>query len=263
MRVSNNKGFSLIELAIVIVIMGLLVASITVGKDLIKASQLRSLVSQIYGFETQISTFRSKYNALPGDIRNANKRGLGFNNGDGDGIIEDGTSDTVPDSISYEISYFWEHLNRAGFADGAYDGDELNGAIGETFPLAKHGGGIIVYGIDGKNYFHIGIEDATNGSPKAINFVNTLVPEDAYSIDYKLDDGFPLKGKIVARSASCASDPNGFSCANTPITVESGGASQTAGETCILQAEATQDLNADEYDFETSVVKCQLRLLLK
>jgi prepilin-type N-terminal cleavage/methylation domain-containing protein len=263
MVVKNKQGFSLIELAIVIVIMGLLVASITVGKDLIKASELRGLISQIYGFDMQISTFRSKYNALPGDIKNANKRGLGVNNGDGDGMIEDGTDDTTPDSTAYEISYFWEHLNKAGFADGAYDGDPLNGAVGETFPRAKHGGGIVAYGVDGKNYFHIGIDDSANGSPKTLKFVNSFIPEDAYSIDYKLDDGFPLKGKVVARSASCPSDPNGFSCANTPITVDSGGASQVPGDTCVLQAEASQNDNADEYDFETSVSKCQLRILLK
>ena len=200
---------------------------------------------------------------MPGDIKNANKRGLGTHNGDGDGMIEDGTADDTPDTVAYEIAYFWEHLNRAGFADGAYDGDVDNGNIGETFPKARHGGGIVAYGTGGKNYFHVGIEDAISGSPKKLNFIDTFVPEDSYSIDHKLDDGFPLKGKFVARSASCASAPNEFSCANTDITVDSGGASQTPGTACVLQAGSTQDKNLDEYDFETSVLKCQLRILLQ
>ena len=54
---SKNRGFSLVELSIVIIIMGLLVASVTVGKDLIQAAKLRGLISQITGFETQVSTF--------------------------------------------------------------------------------------------------------------------------------------------------------------------------------------------------------------
>lgn len=261
----SKRGFSLVELSIVIIIMGLLVASVTVGKDLIQAAQLRGLISQIHGFDTQMSTFRLKYNALPGDIRNANRRGLGSHNGDGDGIIEDATGGGDPDTIAYEIVYFWEHLNRAGFADGAYDGDETNGKLGETFPKAKHGGGITAYGYNGINYFHVGIGDATAGSPKKQNFVDSLVPEDAFSIDYKLDDGFPLKGKILARSASCSSAPNSFTCANTPISTASasGGASQTAGTTCVLQAGSSQDKNLDEYDFETTLIKCQLRIEIK
>lgn len=260
MSTQNNKAFSLVELSIVIIILGLLVASVTVGKDLIQAAQLRGLISQIHSFETQTSTFKLKYDALPGDINNANKRGLGSNNGDNDGVIEDGTADTIADTANYEIVYFWEHLNKAGFADGAYDGDNTNGKIGETFPRAKHGGGIVVYGEKGVNYYHIGIQDSVVGSPSTLSFADSLVPEDAFSIDNKLDDGYPLKGKMVARSASCPSDPTSFACATTPITTNSGGASQVVGEACVLQVEGTQDDDIDEYDFETTVNKCQLRL---
>lgn len=263
MSQNNKQAFSLVELSIVIIIMGLLVASVTVGKDLIQAAQLKGLIAQIHGFDTQVSTFQLKYNALPGDISNANKRGLGSHNGDGDGAIEDGTADTTPDSIEYEISYFWEHLNLAGFADGAYDGDVTNGKVGETFPKAKHGGGITAYSVSGVNFFHVGIGDAAAGSPKTQNFVDSLVPEDAFSIDNKLDDGFPLKGNVVARSASCSSAPNAFSCANTAITETSNGASQVAGTACVLQDGTSQDLNLDEYDFDTSVIKCQLRIRLR
>lgn len=257
---NSNQAFSLVELSIVIIIMGLLVASVTVGRDLIQAAKLRGLISQIHGFDTQVSTFQLKYNALPGDISNADKRGLGTHNGDGDGAIEDGTSDATPDSIAFEISYFWEHLSLAGFTDGAYDGDVTNGKVGQTFPKAKHGGGITAYSVSGVNYFHVGIGDAKAGSPKTQHFSDSLVPEDAFSIDNKLDDGFPLKGSVIARSASCGST---FSCANTPITTTSNGASQTAGQACVLQDGASQDLHLDEYDFDTTVVKCQLRIRLR
>jgi competence protein ComGC len=260
MSKQNLKAFSLVELSIVVIILGLLVASVTVGKDLISAAKMRGLVSQLKSFDTQISTFKLKYDDLPGDINNANKRGLGDHNGDGDGLIEDGTNDTTPDTIGYEISYFWEHLNRAGFADGAYDGDEGNGIVGETLPQAKHGGGIVVYAENSQNYYHVGIHDSGEGTPAVINFANTLIPEEAFSVDNKIDDGLPLKGKLLARSASCTDNPSSYTCASTPITTASGGASQTEGEACVLQAGAGQNASLDEYDFTTTVVRCQIRI---
>lgn len=260
MSKQNLKAFSLVELSIVVIILGLLVASVTVGKDLISAAKMRGLISQLKSFDTQISTFKLKYDDLPGDINNASKRGLGNHDGNGDGLIEDGTADNTPDTFGYEISYFWEHLNKAGFADGAYDGDQNNGTIGETFPQAKHGGGIIVYAENGINYYHVGLQDSTQGTPRVLNFANTLVPEDAFSVDNKIDDGLPLKGKLVARSASCTENPSSYTCAATPINVTSGGASTTGGEACVHQFGTNQNTNLDEYDFSATVVKCQLRL---
>ncbi len=77
MSKQNLKAFSLVELSIVVIILGLLVASVTVGKDLISAAKMRGLISQLKSFDTQISTFKLKYDDLPGDINNASKRGLG------------------------------------------------------------------------------------------------------------------------------------------------------------------------------------------
>lgn len=257
----NKKAFSLVELSIVIIILGLLVASVTVGKDLIKAAQIRGLISQIHGFDTQVNTFQLKYNALPGDIRNADKRGLGSHNGDGNYALEDSDGGD-PDTLTGELVYFWEHLDNAGFADGAYDGDETNGLIGETIPSAKNTGGITVYSLNGVNYYHIGADDAT-GSPRESNFIDTLVPEDAFSLDNKLDDGFPLKGKVIAKSKGSITSDCKYNCASQVISEANGGASQVPGEACVLQASSSQNANLDEYDFETSVVRCQLRVQMQ
>ena len=69
-------------------------------------------------------------------------------------------------------------------------------------------------------------------------------------MDNKIDDGYPLKGSVIARSSSCSSDPNAFSCANTAITT-SDGASTTSGTTCVYQIGSSQDVSQDEYDFDT------------
>ena len=253
-----KKAFSLVELSIVIIILGLLVASVTVGRDLINAAQIRGVITQLNTFDTAINTFEMKYSDLPGDIANANRRGLGSNNGDGDGIYEDSDydSDSLPNLADNEIVYFWEHLTLAGFTNGEYDGDSSNGVIGETFPKAKTGGGITIYGVSGVNYYHVGIDDSSSGE---LVFDEYFVPEDAFAVDNKIDDGYPLKGSVIARSSSCSSDPNAFSCANTAITT-SDGASTTSGTTCVYQIGSSQDVSQDEYDFDTTSPTCNLRI---
>ena len=65
----KNKGFTLIELSIVLVIIGLIVGGVLVGQDLIKAAEIRATVSQVEGYNSAVNTFRLKYNGLPGDRR--------------------------------------------------------------------------------------------------------------------------------------------------------------------------------------------------
>ena len=66
-----DKGFSLVELSIVLVILGLLIGGILTGQSLIRAAELRSVTTQYQGYVTAVNTFRDKYFALPGDMPNA------------------------------------------------------------------------------------------------------------------------------------------------------------------------------------------------
>jgi prepilin-type N-terminal cleavage/methylation domain-containing protein len=237
----NKSAFSLVELSIVIIIMGLLVASITVGKDLIKAAQVRGLISQVQNTQTKINTFRLKYNALPGDIMNAARKGLGNNSGDGNSIID--SSDNSTKKADREVAYLWQHLNAAGLTNGAYDGGTSKGAIGKTFPEAKVGNGLLIYGDDsGVNYLHIGVTNSDGN----IKFKNSLAADDAHSIDNKLDDGQPYKGKIVARS--CA---NGKSLYADCVAKE-------VDNNCITTISGNK-----EYDYSEKAKNCQLRIELR
>jgi prepilin-type N-terminal cleavage/methylation domain-containing protein len=65
---NTTGGFTLVELSIVLVIIGLIVGGILVGRDLIRASEVRSSVSQLEKLDTAVNAFRLKYEALPGDI---------------------------------------------------------------------------------------------------------------------------------------------------------------------------------------------------
>src|ERR1019366_6843373 len=70
-KVALTAGFTLIEMSIVLVIIGLIVGSVLVGRDLIRAAELRSVISEVEKYKTAVMTFKGKYDCLPGDCANA------------------------------------------------------------------------------------------------------------------------------------------------------------------------------------------------
>jgi prepilin-type N-terminal cleavage/methylation domain-containing protein len=102
-------AFTLIEMAIVLVIIGLIVGGVLVGQTLIKAAAIRNQIKQVQDLQMQINTFRTKYDCLPGDCANATTFfGTTFGsatifNGDGDGFIRatpNGTTQATGDCLS-------------------------------------------------------------------------------------------------------------------------------------------------------------------
>jgi prepilin-type N-terminal cleavage/methylation domain-containing protein len=92
---SHGNGFTLIELSIVLVIIGLIVGGVLVGQNLIDAAAVRAQISQIEKYNTAANTFRGKYGYLPGDIPNPYAAQFGFlprgtykGQGDGNGVIQ-------------------------------------------------------------------------------------------------------------------------------------------------------------------------------
>ena len=105
-------GFTLIELSIVLVIIGLVVGGVLVGRDLINAAEIRSLLKEQEQFKTAAATFRGKYDCLPGDCWNAMTFGFATN-GNGDGIMGDPTGDLF-NGLNAEQLSFWQQLFQAG-----------------------------------------------------------------------------------------------------------------------------------------------------
>lgn len=130
-----NRGFTLIELSIVLIIVGLIAGGILVGRDLISAAYIRAQMSQIEKYQTAVHTFQTKYNCLAGDCTNAQDAGLAYvqgyspgpGYGDGNGILQGydiATALTTPVSgLEVEVgepALFWAQLSGAGLIDGSF-----------------------------------------------------------------------------------------------------------------------------------------------
>lgn len=211
----ENKGFTLIELSIVLVIIGLLVGAVLVGKDLISASEVRAQIAQIEKYNTAVKTFRLKYGYLPGDIPSQPAADFGFaarglyqGQGDNSGFIE-GVWNNAPGTAGPyqqrgETCLFWVDLSSAQLIDGnfttctAISTSLTDATIDAYFPKAKmeRANVITVYGMilfgTRNNWFFLSA--GIPGTPSSKAGLTTI---EAYQIDKKIDDSLPQSGKIT------------------------------------------------------------------
>lgn len=236
-----QKAFSLVELSIVLVILGLLVGGILAGQSLIRASELRSVGTQYLGFKTATAAFKDKYLSIPGDMANATAfwgaaDGSTGTTGacktiDSTGITatcNGNGAGTISTSLSYTLEgfRFWQHLTNAGLIEGTFsgiaDGSTNNAASSKNSPssklrngiwfvstLAANGNSSVFDGNYGNSYELGGYY--VDSDPRS----SLLLPEDAWNLDTKLDDGKPAQGIIWAR------DTSGFSGANCTTATSS------------------------------------------
>ncbi|HEU5046848.1 MAG TPA: prepilin-type N-terminal cleavage/methylation domain-containing protein [Rickettsiales bacterium] len=231
-----QAGFTLIELSIVLVIIGLIVGGILTGRDLIKAAEIRATLSQIEKYNTAAHTFQNKYGNLPGDLLSSQACSFGFfcvtgssanttGYGDGNGIIQGYNAAPWLDGGTYkaEIAMFFLQLSQAALIDGMYgvgadvsvSGATATGGsttsmpklsttatgsmIGEVLPLAKLGNGnyITIGSINGFNYYVISGINSIDATGTIIS-TNNLSPLEAFAMDKKVDDGLPGTGTVFA-----------------------------------------------------------------
>lgn len=134
-----RHGFSLVELSIVLVILGLLTGGILGGQSLIRAAEMRSVSTEYQRYIAATQTFRDKYFSLPGDMASATQfwgaahatpatcvttQGTGTQtcNGDGNGRV-------LPSTGSAEHVRYWQHLANTGLIEGTYTGVDATASV--------------------------------------------------------------------------------------------------------------------------------------
>jgi prepilin-type N-terminal cleavage/methylation domain-containing protein len=105
----QKNGFTLVELAVVMVIIGLVVGGIMLGQTMIKSSNIRSVIAQVEQFKTASNTFKTKYNCMAGDCAYATSLLTGTANGNGNNRFDGGGARHTDN----EVLLFWQHLSYA------------------------------------------------------------------------------------------------------------------------------------------------------
>lgn len=276
---TSQQGFTLVEMSIVLVIIGLIVGGVLVGQDLIRQGEITSLTTQVQQYQTAVSTFQVKYNAFPGDLASANTivAGAVDSKGNNDGVLDSGSlptsyPTTIGSSSSNEFLGFWNQLGAAGMIEGAFSAatSALVLPINSTgtqpnAPGLKTGrGGFFAYGMaDRKNYMQLGVMAAASTT---IATANNLRPDEAFGIDKKIDDGNPNSGNILARGTGTAAATGPLeqaalvTTAATPATTNPDGTTtpaQPAVAGCVTSNAAT-----GAYSTANTAYLCQLRVKL-
>ena len=233
----HRSGFTLIEMSIVLIIIGLIIGGIVVGRDLIHAAQIRQQAKQFESINAAVYTFKAKYNCLPGDCPNATEffgalatptngvacasvpsNGTLTCDGNGDGQIAPvplGQPPTIEQGSNYEMGHFWVQLSAAYLFPGNYNGlvdiTYNSGTPGVNFPATTIGSDTGIQltslptgGIYGGDIFRWPI--TISGHVFEVGAMSNgggstgpwLSASDAFMLDSKIDDGLPSSGILHA-----------------------------------------------------------------
>ena len=193
---NKQRGFTLVEIAIVLVIIGLLLGGILKGQELVTAARVRNLADQAAGVQAAYYGFLDRYRAVPGDMLAVNTCTAIGNTAPGcPGVGVGGDGDQVIENFP-EAAAAWGHLAAAGFLQGSYPGVAANeGAyIAAALPAAPTNpwNGFLVLGTS-PDY-------VAAGPPRLALITGNQVPVNVMrEYDVKVDDSFPDSG--ILRSA--------------------------------------------------------------
>jgi len=178
----KQSGFTLVEIAIVLVIIGLLLGGVLKGQELIQSAKIKNVIADFNGTTIAYYGYRDRYKAIPGDDKGASARWTSANPApaNGDGL---GTLGGAFDATSGESFDFWHHLRLAGFVGGSGSGGPENAYAGKL-------------GVqDGADSFHVVAGDGFKG---VIICASKIADKGAAAIDNQLDDGNPNTGIVRA-----------------------------------------------------------------
>ncbi|MDR0528144.1 MAG: prepilin-type N-terminal cleavage/methylation domain-containing protein [Zoogloeaceae bacterium] len=182
----RQQGFTLVEIAIVLVIIGLLLGGVLKGQELIVQARIRNVINDLNGISAAVYAYQDRYRALPGDERSAMVAGRwqDLSGGDGDGLVcgayNGGSESGLSCGSAQESLLLWQHLRQAGLLTGAVDSG-----------IPQHAAGGL-----------LGIQAGAFGLSGHVLCASNLPAKIAAAIDAQLDDGLPHRGSIRAAEQS-------------------------------------------------------------
>ncbi len=228
--VHAQRGFTLVELAIVLMIIGLLIGGILRGQEIMRTARASATIKQVNSYVGALAGFRDRYSALPGDMRDALTRipncstDTNCSNGNGNNLVGALTLFWAggQSGINTENTQFWKHLSMAKFVSGVNIGAGAT-EWGESHPISPLSGGytVITTQDGGEGSFASGtmilrLHGALNANAANIEEEPSASPFEARYIDTKMDDGLPATGNVRAKA-----DGNGAAVANCEVRYDS------------------------------------------
>jgi prepilin-type N-terminal cleavage/methylation domain-containing protein len=203
----SSSGFTLLELVIVLVIIGLLLGGVLKGQELLTGARVRSMVQQQDGMRSAYFGFMDRFRSPPGDYANAASTIAGISTTCGSG--GNGNGDSRIDAANGEAILAWEHLSKSGFLTGAYACS--GNTVVEPASVPRNAYGQFMQLVYDGNY-------AGTARDQHNLKTGSSVPSDIIAeIDRKVDDGNALQGALrgstyttgVPTDATCW-DASGF-----------------------------------------------------
>lgn len=192
MQLAKQKGFTLVEIAIVLVIVGLLIGGVLKGQEMITNAKLKRIESDNAGIAAAMFSYQDRYLQLPGDDDGADQRFSLYTDGVNDPAAADinGNSNgsiegTWVAAANEETANFWKHLRAAGLIPGGGDDD--------TQPTNAYGG-------------NIGLRDGSLLIAGHVTIFGSIEGPIASIIEARLDDGSPATGRIQSDVTSALMD---------------------------------------------------------
>ena len=176
-----ERGFTLVEIAIVLVIIGLLLGGILKGQEMITQAKIKNIVADFSGVSAAYYGYQDRYRAIPGDDPNALTRWTGASPGTGNGQVAGKyNSQTATD----ESRLWWDHLRRAGFVAGSGTQQPFNAVTGLLGVQTGDAGATV--------------GAALGGFVSLIVCSANLPDKIAIAVDTQMDDGVPNTGTVRA-----------------------------------------------------------------
>ncbi len=187
-RNSTEAGFTLVEIAIVLVIIGLLLGGILKGQEMITQAKIKNVINDFNGVTVAVTSYQDRYRALPGDDPNADTRWTtqAPAKGDGNGVIVgkyNAIVAGVAPAAAEESNLFWQHLRIAGFVPGITTG----AGSGTQPPNAASG--------------MVGVQNAVNPGIglgfTGLTICSSNIPDKvAIAVDTQMDDSNSQTGQV-------------------------------------------------------------------